>query len=211
MWEELHALGSLEALDPAQRDDVLAVVETTVERAVRNVRTIHARLVSLGYVFDFPGDNAFGEIDDEPKYAIELFAQLGPLPPTVARFSAHIGTVSLRGWLPSAGTEDSWKAQLVDPFEFLPDYDVDGSDVVPFLAASCRSKNDDFRQLAPTRLLVPAPGADALVLEANSAQTMWFVDYLRAYFAAGGFRTVAATQHTPADFVRLLASDLLEI
>jgi len=211
VWDELHAIGAIETLDPARRDDVLAVVEATIGRAESNVRTIHARLVSLGFVFEYPGDNRFGEIDSGLEATMALFAEIGPLPPAIARFCARIGTVCLRGWLPSAGTEDEWKARFLDPLEILPSYDVEGSNVIPSLCQSTRAKNDYFKEYAPTRLSVPAPGVDALVREAESAEPVWFVDYLRAYFVAGGFRTVAATQQTPGEFVRFLATDLLEI
>jgi hypothetical protein len=40
---------------------------------------------------------------------------------------------------------------------------------------------------------------------------IWFVDYLRMYFSAGGFRREAATAPYPESFTQALAEGLLEI
>lgn len=211
VWDVLHAVESFDALPVERRDDVRSVVDATIARADANVREIAARLTSLGFVFEYPGDNAFGEPDAGLRETMALFAELGPLPPSIATFCARVGTVCLRGWLPSAGDEDAWKERLLDPLEILPDYDVCGSEVEPFIASGYRTKNGWFDERAVTKLLVPAPGVDAYVHEAGSAQPVWFVDYLRAYFAAGGFRAVPGTRDGSTDLVRFLANDLLEI
>jgi hypothetical protein len=86
----------------------------------------------------------------------------------------------------------------------------------------------------PSQMLLPADSADVALVEddgvANKAyvdwliagrnhpeperpseKPIWFVDYLRMYFGAGGFRRVPGTASYPESFTRALSEGLLEI
>jgi hypothetical protein len=250
VWQELHALGSLADAPAALLRDVDAVALRTMERAARNLETIHARLVAMEFVFDSP-DRAL--LSPNAEYAaVEaiLREKIGSVPASLHAWFAHVGEACFRGWLPSSGSAPAWYAQLVDPFEFgvglemvegdIEMFEDDAEAGEPFglsIAGDYLHKND-FSGGAPTVILLPSDHADAFVVEDDGAwfraytakvkelgdrraaeaavpQTpdvpIWFVDYLRMYFAAGGFRRVSGTQSYPQEFARRLAADLLEI
>jgi hypothetical protein len=86
----------------------------------------------------------------------------------------------------------------------------------------------------PSQILLPADSADVALVEDDGAtnkaftdwliagrpypqpepppqKPIWFVDYLRMYFSAGGFRRVAETASYPESFARALSEGLLDI
>jgi hypothetical protein len=233
VWDELHALGSLDGAPAELRRDVADVANRTMDRAARNVATLYGRLTALGYVFDLPEHarvppNAAVAADERA-----LIAKAGPLPASLTAWLRIVGVVSFRGHLPSAGTARSWYRQLVDPLEFLPDVqseierlaeiegldedevDEEERDFQLVIAADVYHKND-FSGGGPTMIPLPSDEADARIVEDGDdapwrPALVWFVDYVRAYFEAGGFRRVAATVSYPDEIVRDLADGLLEI
>ena len=54
VWDELHALGPLDAVPEATRRDAEGVADRTMQRAAINLRAVHDRLVAAGFRFDLP-------------------------------------------------------------------------------------------------------------------------------------------------------------
>lgn len=247
VWDELHRLGPLGATLPDVRRDAEAVARRTMERAASNVVELHRRLVALGFRFALPEEALVHGSAEHAAEMATLEAYAGPVPSTLRAFWSTIGAASFRGWIPSRGSAESWYAQLVDPFEFMPDVtgDIARAEDDPAyvdergfrlsIAGDHLHKND-VSGGAPTEILLPSDEIDARVVEDDGEwfkaymrtvleagrdaaaalppprdEPIWLVDYLRMYFAAGGFRRVAGTESYPEDVTSRLAADLLEI
>ncbi len=229
VWEELHALGPLGALPRAVREEAEIVAVSTMKRAVSNIRSLHDRLVTIGFEFDSPDVSFAPERVASAHDRAELEARVGKLPPLVDALVSTVGYVSFRGWLPAFGSREEWRDQYLDPLEILLDIpdaietyeharDVDSVEAPVFeltIAGDYLHKND-VSGGAATFIRLPSDEADGRVIEDDGAtpaptQGMWLVDYLRMYFESGGFRHVAGTRSYPADVVRYLADGLLQM
>ncbi|HEX3467390.1 MAG TPA: hypothetical protein VHT05_04860 [Candidatus Elarobacter sp.] len=221
VWEDVHALGPVVALDDDVRRDVEALARRTMERVANNVETIYGRLVAVGYHFALSEYACVPPGGRQKRDLAMLEEHVGAIPTTLRALFTVVGDACFRGWPPSAGSAAAWEANLVDPFELLPDVRseierVTDPEVVledrafqlP-IAGDYLHKNDNSGG-PPIVVPLPSDEADARVVEFG-VEPVWLVDYLRAYFVAGGFRRTAATVTYPWEFARRLSDGLLEI
>jgi hypothetical protein len=186
VWGEIHALGPLSLASDEMQRDAAAVARRTMERAVRNLGVLHERLNAGGFRFDLPA-YAFVQVGEEHTAALRaLVEKVGAVPPTLKALLAAIGDVSFRGWLPARGSANEWRAQLVDPFEFIANVRgeidrVEDELVAPEdrefrlpIAGDYLHKND-FSGGAETVVPLPSDEADARVVEDDG---VWFKEYL---------------------------------
>ena len=95
VWRELHELGERVYEEPL-RSDALAVCEEIVRRAHHNLRTLHDRLLALGYEFADP-DAAFVEAGPEALAEVVRFeADFGELPMIVRTWYLKLASVDFR-------------------------------------------------------------------------------------------------------------------
>ncbi|MDB5072864.1 MAG: hypothetical protein JWM87_3975 [Candidatus Eremiobacteraeota bacterium] len=240
VWEELRALGSLEHADNALRQAARDVARRTMQRAAANVATIHRRLIDFGYVFDNPRDALVKPNAGIAKTLRLLNAKVGAVPYSLEAWFEQVGYVFFRGRPASWGGSHTWKAELLDPIEFIYDSsamdaelerqeeyaDDEDPDEAAFhfeFAGDFFHKND-VSGGGPTYAVLPACTADVRVFEDNGAayarfvdswpgdeDGIWFVDYLRRYFERGGFRRMQLNHTYPPAFWPGLAEGLLEI
>lgn len=194
VWDEIHALGPLHALDAHARDDIDGVARRTVERAGVNLKTIHDRLVRVGYHFDMP---AFALVPPNADMAVtkaRLLETASPVPATLAAWFDLVGYASFRGSPPQWSGAKTWHEELFDPFEFI--YGLDAIDSMleaieedpdefqrPDGTAAFRLEfsadffhKNDFSGGGMTFASLPAAGADARVFEDNREAYVDFVD-----------------------------------
>lgn len=205
VWDELHALGPLSLTPDSMHRDAEAVAQRTMERAASNVGVLHERLRAVGFQFDLP-EYAFVPAGDEHAAALRaLVEKVHAVPPTLTALFAALGDVSFRGWLPGWGSADEWRAQLLDPFEFMADVRgeierVDDELVAPEdrefrlpIAADYLHKND-FSGGAATVILLPSDEADARVVEDDG---VWFKRYIQNLSKFGLANEVEALAAAP--------------
>jgi hypothetical protein len=240
VWEELRALGSLEHADNALRQAARDVARRTMKRAATNVATIHRRLIDFGYVFDNPQEALVKPSAASAKTLRLLGTKVGAVPYSLEAWFEQVGYVFFRGHPASWGGSHPWKAELLDPIEFIYDTsnidaeleyqeeyaDDEEPDEAAFhfqFAGDFYHKNE-FSGGGPTYAVLPACTADVRVFEDNGAGYtdfvdsrpgddggIWFVDYLRRYFERGGFRRMRPDHTYPAAFWPGLAEGLIEI
>jgi hypothetical protein len=222
VWDELHSLHDVNALEPQALRDVEEVVVATIRRAVSNLRTIYHRLVEARFVFEDP---TWAEPSGQEGLEIRdlLAANVGPIPIVLGEWLEHVTLVSFRGRPLAPAAAAPWKRAMLDPFEFvcsqesveadLENRDEAGRFDLPF-AADTYIKND-ISGGRETRIRLPATTVDARVFESNEQSTdakgIWFVDYLRLYFESGGFRRTMLSARDAADCIPIPVGDLLPI
>jgi hypothetical protein len=98
VWEELHALGPLDATDP-RRPDVVAVVDETMRRVRENVDRLVRQLRRTGYLFEAP--EPYLKPDSYDKALVKRLEQLcGGVPLTLGACLKRVGHVCLQGRYP---------------------------------------------------------------------------------------------------------------
>jgi hypothetical protein len=93
VWRELIARGS-EVRDEPLRSEALSVCEEIVRLAQLNIRTLHARLLKLGYEFADP-ENALVDAPPNAEAAIEsVERELGVLPLIARKWYSTLASVN---------------------------------------------------------------------------------------------------------------------
>jgi len=203
------------------RADAAAVVAETFTRVARNVDRVVERLRDTGYRFECEAGRVAAPVPprrpaDQRPLAAWLEAKFGdhpmydpalpPLPPALAGFAQHVGSVDLRQTIPSFdatdGTyaEDPVVARLGDwdPLEVDLDhlaFDLTDPEATPQIgeglvwpgefAASFEHKADVSGAMNPW-IAFPQLSLDPIV-HAEGHNPQRFTDYLRHAFRHGGF------------------------
>jgi hypothetical protein len=223
VWDELHAIRDVAALEPYVRQDVENVAVATMRRAASNVGMLYRQLLERGYIFSDP---EFARPWGEEGIMIRdlLATAAGPIPPVLAAWLSELHSVSFRGRPRPLEGIAAWKHAMLDPFEFGCDRESveaqienrrDGESLEFEFAGDTYHKNE-ISGGPPTCILLPSSSVDALVIESaeqspEGAGGIWFVDYLRSYFDAGGFRKTRLSAPDAMDFVPTRVDDLLPI
>ena len=100
VWRELVGLGDQVRSKPYY-DDACAVAHETMQRVVRNVTSIHARLCELGYEFQFPEDAVRPPIPPRIEEIAEFEREVGPIPLSLRAWAEVVGSVNFMGNYPN--------------------------------------------------------------------------------------------------------------
>ncbi len=194
VWDEIHELGPLSGVAPEVCCDVERVARRTIERAAANVRTIHGRLVEIGYRFDLPDDALVPPNAETAATKARLAEAVGPLPATLNAWFDYAGYASFRGSPPAWSGPRRWYDELFDPFEFVYDSLMiasalemvednpelyradDGVTIFPLEFAGDFFHKNDFSGGGPTYAALPSADADARVFEDNGARYVDWTD-----------------------------------
>ncbi len=210
VWAEMRAFG------PACRDEPALsacqeVARDTMRRVRANVVTVQRRLISLGYRFACPAQAHTPPVAATSRRLAALEEAVGPIPVSLHAFYEIVGGVN---WMQH---EDQLAAAFRPDRDRAPELELLGDEdplvIVPppddvalpygwnhawFLGP------DEFAKSAysggePYHALLPDPAADFRVRGMPDTDE-YFVDYLRATFAGGGFRgrTQPADGRTPS-------------
>jgi hypothetical protein len=237
VWSELHTLGA-QVREPAFAEDAYAVALETMHRVRHNVEVVHARLQRLGYEFWVPDRVHVPPAADAPAMLVEVEHLRGPIPLSLKACYEVVGSVDFRQspqqlvpWQDARRASASERAVLgeEDPLVVAP---VEELLRTVRASASTQAQRVEFT-FAPDEfhkaiysggenyhLWLPNPAADFRI-EGMYEIDEYFVEYLRATFAFGGFRGHVET--LPDDdqrcrkvapqlqIVQALAADLLPL
>lgn len=233
VWRELRAMGP-KAVDSRHREDSEAVVHTMAVRARHNVDVLVSRLSEAGFDFRSNDDERLDRpahippTDDAAVLVDWMEQAFGPIPLTVAAWIRQVGDV----WL--VGDHPDWPgSDLADPLVVEFEYSAyPGSEVRDhykdehdeWLEARNYDKEltfqiyfapDDLHKAntsggEPYGIQVPDTAVDGLCVTSDQ----YFVDYLNAAFAAGGFPGALIAegyQEPPPGLRENLTKDLLRL
>jgi hypothetical protein len=196
VWDELIELGSA-VREPSVVDEAMEVARETMDRARDNIEELHWRLQKVGYQFEYP-DRAFRPPATDSHLRLQKQeSQIGPLPLSLRAFYEMVGTVDFT---------QSW-AQLVqyhrperqNASELLYLGEYDPLVVGPLIEEEDRPEPgqyffacDEFHKANYSgggnyHVALPDPRADFPIIGMYGIDE-FFIRYLRASFAGGGFR-----------------------
>jgi hypothetical protein len=196
VWDELIALGSA-VREPSVVDEAMEVARETMGRARDNIEELHRRLQKVGYQFEYP-DRAFRPPATDSRLRLQKQeSQIGPLPLSLRAFYEVVGTVDFT---------QSW-AQLVqyhrperrNARELLYLGEYDPLVVRPLIEEEDRPEPgqyffacDEFHKANYSggqnyHVALPDARADFPIIGMYGIDE-FFISYLRATFAGGGFR-----------------------
>lgn len=204
VWAELVALGSA-VRSPAYFDDAYGVAIETIHRVRHNVEAVHERLRQVGHEFWVPDHVHVAPSADAPAMLAEIEHLRGPIPLSLQAFYEVVGSVAFRQsprqlvhWqheqrasvseLSVLGEEDPLVVAPVE--ELLRAVQAHASTQakrVEFILAPDEFHKADYSGGENYHLWLPNPDADFRI-EGMYEINEYFVEYLRATFASGGFR-----------------------
>jgi len=240
VWTELLTLGPA-VRSSTSAEDAYAVARETMQRVRRNLDVIHARLLQLGYRFQEPEAAVVPPPTATGALLKEIERLLGPLPLSLRVFYEVVGSVDLRQSLDQI-TRKAWPerarepelSQLGDndPLQVFPIQDLHkqacrrhtvAGDTPPrlyFCWAVDEYHKSHYSGGENYHVWLPDPAADFRI-EGMYEIDEYFVEYLRATFAFGGFRGYVETLPDddqrcrkvapPLQIIQPLAADLLPI
>lgn len=204
VWRELLALGA-PVRQPAFVQDAYAVALETMHRVRHNVEVVHERLQQLGYQFWVPDHVHSPPAADAPALRAEVERLRGPIPLSLKACYEVVGSVDLRQsprqlvhWsderrasaseLAVLGEEDPLVVAPVE--EWLRTVRADAPPQAPhveFTFAPDEFHKANYSGGENYHLWLPHPAADFRI-EGMYDLNEYFIAYLRATFAFGGFR-----------------------
>jgi len=207
VWAELVAMGP-----NVRRSDVLsdavAVARETMRRARANLETIHARLLSSGYVFEKPESALTRPAADVLERIAEVEAEVGPLPLSLCAWYEVVGSVNFIGTHPEWDEDEYSDPLYVQPPEYDDEEWARGEYFVR-IAPDYYHKADVSGGEAYSIVLPDAAADSPLKYEWHGTT---FVDYLRICFRWGGFPGFGLGGNTePPEEVAALKAGLLDV
>jgi hypothetical protein len=195
VWAELTGLGSDIRVDRSSAE-ARQVARETMRRVRDNVTELIARLHSAGYAFEA---DPLVPLDVATRDRLDEFeVEIGPLPLSLRAFYENVGTVDLRQSHEQIVHWAERETQEVDEVLFLgeydpivvetvidPDPDRPDPDLYYFAPDEFHKANYSGGENYHVRL--PDPAADFRIWGMYGLEE-YFVTYLRASFAYGGFR-----------------------
>lgn len=224
VWADLVALGA-QVRAPSYFEDAYSVATETMRRVRHNVEIVRERLEQLGYAFRATDRAYVPPPADTPAMLAEIERLRGPIPLSLRAFYEVVGSVDFEQSRPQL--IQYWEAQRASASEL----NVLGEED-PLVVAPVEDLLSEVRAYAPTQakrveftfapdefhkanysggenyhLWVPNPDADFRI-EGMYEINEYFVDYLRATFASGGFRGRAEVMPEDESRVRKITPQL---
>jgi hypothetical protein len=237
VWRELLVLGA-QVQAPAFIEDAYAVALETMRGVRQNVEAVHERLQQLGYEFWVPDQVHVPPAADALAMLAEVERLRGPIPLSLKAFYAVVGSVDFRQsprqlvhWsderrasaseLAVLGEEDPLVVAPVEKLlRIVQAYASTQAHRVEFTFAPDEFHKANYSGGENYHLWLPNPNADFRI-EGMYDIDEYFVEYLRATFAFGGFRGRVDTLPDnnqrcrkvapPLQIVQALAADLRPI
>jgi hypothetical protein len=200
VWDDLMALGAA-VRSPAYLDDAYAVALATMRRVRDDLRLIHRRLIRLGYQFWVPEQALVPPPATTPGMLAEIEHALGPLPLSLRALYEVVGSVDLRQsplqlvqWQ-QPGRATASDVQLlgeedplvVDPIGALRDEARLATGRLSYCFAPDEFHKANYSGGENYHVWLPDRNADFKIAGMYGIDE-YFVAYLRATLAHGGFR-----------------------
>jgi hypothetical protein len=198
VWAELVGLGA-SVRGPQFADQAVRVARETMARARQNVEEIHRRLTDVGYEFQNPGEVHVPPAPEIRHRLDEQESKIGPIPLSLRAFYEVVGTVDFKQSVAQLVSIHRPERSSAPELRYLGEYD-------PLVVARLNDQPES-RSDAGHRHFFAADefhkagysGGDnyhVVLPDARADFPIWgmyeidefFVPYLRATFAGGGFR-----------------------
>jgi len=204
VWEELVALGPSVREDP-HAADALAVAYETMSRVSANVRSITARLKTLGYEKKKEQEPPHQPPSTKTRKLIaRLEKEVGGMPLSLRAFYDVVGAVDWTGHhaaiAPLNGSVNP-DPLVVAGIETVLGYCEDGEDEAPIFIAPDDVSKAGAGGCGGYVIDVPDLGADGKLV--GERHNVYFVEYLRVAFRFGGFPGYDGIEPVPAELADL--------
>jgi hypothetical protein len=204
VWSDLVALGA-DAQASAYFEDAYSVATEAMRRVRSNVEILRDRLVQLGYAFRSPESAYVPPAADTSTMLTEIERLRGPIPLSLRAFYTEVGSVDFqqaRSQLvqySEPGRDSASELQVLgeeDPLVVAPVGDLlakvrafasTHATRIEFVFAADEFHKANYSGGENYHLWLPNPDADFRV-EGMYEINEYFVAYLRATLASGGFR-----------------------